>query len=376
MAITDSGSVLILGAGASAPFGLPLGGSLIDLVRDLLLAELEHRAASRNRQNNTVFITSKPKKNGKSQFITAAILQARNITGDQWELEINAPMKRLAGLLNNQTSQTIDDFIAINPGTAHLTKIGVAAVLFHHLYHQRNATWTLKPLATRYLKQSPNEKTSSDRRNWVHHLINLVRHENFEKPAGERAKVRIISFNYDGVLEHILDSQCNNIGYEFGPWRDYIEIAHPHGFMGELDEELEKPEKVIEVWAKAINVVKESNPSEEVAAARATAKKWISAASDIYMVGFALSGPNAEMLGLGRQTTNAQNWHVANYDGSPGLRRTIEGYVKESVDEQTIDHREKYRIYGITHFPEVGTKDDPLHIDTWFEIGAAGQMPA
>ena len=375
MAITDSGSVLILGAGASAPFGLPLGGSLIDLVRDLLLAELEHRAAKPNRQRDAVYITSRPKKNGKSQFITASILQSRNVPSALRDFEINTPMRRLARLLDNQTSQTIDDFIAINPDTARLTKIGVAAVLFHHLYQKRNATWKLKPLSTRYLKKSPNEK-NSDRRNWVHHLINLVRHENFEKSTGEQAKVRIISFNYDGILEHILDRQFNNTGHEFGPWRDYIEIVHPHGFMGELDEEIENPEKVIEVWAESINVVKESNPSEEVTTARATAKKWILSASDIYMVGFALSGPNAEMLGLGQQKTNSQNWHIANYDGSPGLRRTIEGYVKASVDEQTIDYREEYRIYGITHFPEVGTKDDPLHIDTWFEIGAAGQMPA
>lgn len=146
--------------------------------------------------------------------------------------------------------------------------------------------------------------------------------------------------------------------------------------MGELDDSVERPQKVIKAWAEAINVVKESNPSEEVAAARATAKEWISTASDIYMVGFALSGPNAEMLGLGRQKTYTQNWHVANYDGSPGLRRAIENYINGSVEEHTIDQREEYRTYAITHFPETGTKDDPLHIDTWFEIGAAGQMPA
>jgi len=84
------------------------------------------------------------------------------------------------------------------------------------------------------------------------------------------------------------------------------------------------------------------------------------------MVGFALSGPNADMLGLGQQKNNPQLWHVANYDGSPGLRRTVEGYVQRTAMSDS----------PIAHFPEEGSKGDELHIDTWFEIGAAGQMPA
>ena len=214
-----------------------------------------------------------------------------------------------------------------------------------------------------------------------------MRHHNFEKTEGERSKVRIISFNYDGILETILNEQFNNTEHAFGNWQDYIEIVHPHGFMGVLEKELKDPISVIERWAKSINVVKEPNPSQVVIDARQTANDWIHNATEVYMVGFALSGPNARMLGLGDQMNATQRWFVANYDGSPGLRRVVQRFDRkgrnkqfERVDGKRVQSSSgRFDVLGGVSIrdqsDQEGTHADPLHIDTWFSIGVPGEMP-
>jgi len=231
-------------------------------------------------------------------------------------------------------------------------------------------------------------QVAGERRNWVHHLINLVRHHNFEKTDEERSKVRIISFNYDGIVETILNEQFNNTEHAFGKWQDYIEIVHPHGFMGVLEKEVTDPVAVVERWAKSIDVVKEPNPSQDVIDARQTANDWIHNATGVYMVGFALSGPNARMLRLGDQMNANQRWFVANYDGSPGLRRVVQSFERDGsprrfklIEGRRISNSNGHakvmgRVVIADQSDQEGTHADPLHIDTWFSIGVPGEMPA
>lgn len=366
MAITDSQSVLILGAGASVPFELPLGGQLIDLIRELIDSEISAFESRFTRSSDLLhYLGGSSQINGTAQMMSQVLNgnQNLNFSLQGWREVIKNPLENLRSLLTGQTSQTIDDFIAINPDAAALTKIGVAAVLFQHLYTKQDNLWGLNMMSGR---ESPD-----GRRNWVHHLINLVRHENFDKPTEKRTKVRIISFNYEATLETVLDHQFDNTGHDFGDWREYIEIVHPHGFTGLFDTQMNDPLPTIKRWAEAINVVKEKNPSDAVLADRAKAKEWIKSSKDVYMVGFALSGPNAELLGLGNAGNPDQNWHVANYNGSPGLRRTIERYSKIKVS--TTPQPARGRVFS---FLEEGSEGDELHIDTWFSIGVPGQMPA
>ena len=364
MAITDSQSVLILGAGASVPFGLPLGGELIDLIRELIEAEISEFGNQYQDSSGLFFFGSGSSKiDGEAQMMTGVLRGAQHYNYNGWNAFVKPPLENLHGLLTGQTSQTIDDFIAINPDVADLTKTGLAAVLFQHLYTKQENRWGLNMMSGR---ESPN-----GRRNWVHHLINLVRHENFDKPTEKRTKVRIISFNYEATLETVLDHQFDNTGHDFGDWREYIEIVHPHGFTGQFETQMFDPLPTIKRWAEAINVVKEKNPSDAVLADRVKAKEWIKDSKDVYMVGFALSGPNASLLGLGSRSNPEQSWHVANYDGSPGLKRTVEKFVKGGSLNLSSP-----KFNRIIHLPEEGRKGDELHIDTWFSIGVPGQMPA
>jgi len=158
--------------------------------------------------------------------------------------------------------------------------------------------------------------------------------------------------------------------------------------MGVLEKEVTDPVAVVERWAKSIDVVKEPNPSQDVIDARQTANDWIHNATGVYMVGFALSGPNARMLRLGDQMNANQRWFVANYDGSPGLRRVVQSFERDGsprrfklIEGRRISNSNGHakvmgRVVIADQSDQEGTHSDPLHIDTWFSIGVPGEMPA
>ena len=94
------------------------------------------------------------------------------------------------GYLKVQTADTIDAFIAQNPSVSDIVKIGIANIFFKKLYLRRGSNevdpWDLRSLTDRYL---------SDERNWVHLLINLVRHGYDSGWVTKENKVKIITFN-------------------------------------------------------------------------------------------------------------------------------------------------------------------------------------
>lgn len=387
MSITNPSSVFIVGAGASSDFGLPLGGPLLSEVRDELLFQVNEMEEDLFRQ---------PKRDG---LIWARLNQKRERTGyatsdypiwmwlkDNNEKEedehhihngnakyfrrIASKLISVAELLDEQTSETIDDFIAMNPDTADIVKLAIACVFYRIIFDIRGNVATLRSLGARHLEvRSYNLKKSISRRNWVHLLINIVRHAVYNRGLDNGQKIRIINFNYDGILESILDTQFGNTGHPFKPWNEYIEIVHPHGWMGDVPETCLDMKAAVEQWASAINVVNELKPNDDVIVARETAAKWIREASEIYMAGFALSVPNAKMLDLGSaKCTQDQEWHIHNYNGSPGLVYSAKVYGRVGSPVSTWPGAIKVSFEG-------GSNETPMTIANWFQIGIPGEMP-
>lgn len=381
MSIIDKNSVFIVGAGTSAIFGMPLGSNLIEDIAEQIKVEIKR----------TITYNSSGQKTGSFDIDIHALKEAvyGNKRYEQYSLAsaeykrvfpgrqnttdykvisiITENLRQLMVLLSNQTSDTIDDFIVENEAVSELTKIAISTTFIKQLYELNNETnkFTLKNLSKRKFEIGRDDKGQPHfERNWIHHFINLVRKAVQVGEVSPENKVKVISFNYDNILEHVLHEQFQNTGYDYDTWDKYIEIVHPHGQCGLLQKTIENPAETAIEWAKGIFVVneKEGGISEHVKLGRNKAKQWIKSAEKIYSLGFAFSGPNLRLLGLEPDNTRyfARLISYCNYDGNVGLKRSLSRF--ERID--------------VTIEPAEGERNAPMTCSDWFTLGYAGELPS
>lgn len=362
MSITDSDSVLILGAGVSAPFGLSLGGDLIDQIAEAINRETN---AKRMGRADALY-----EENKLEAFRLAPIAVTLAETGTPLN-RFHSTAELLINRLNQSTHDTIDDFIVDNPSFSPITKSALCAVLFNQIYDQGVANgriisfWEgsdVKCIGNYRLKQFTT-RWVNEKRNWSHHLINIIRFSVRHKLLSSR--VKIITFNYDTVLESILSLIFRDTEKEYGDYAEYIDFAHVHGSFGELPETTESPAALAKSWAEEICVVQESNIPDQISEAREKAKAWVAEAKKVYAVGFAFSGANCRLLGLDEFKGKTRDLFYCNYDGNMGITQSVERIFKSHSGSAG------YRV-----FPAEGTKDQPVSVEDWFASGFAGETPA
>jgi len=368
MSITEQNSVLILGAGTSVPHGLALGGDLIGQLEKSIRSEVES-TAYRERRNAIKGVLS-----NAQYFDKYPILRALAYKHDS-EYALNEGLgylEKLAGLLKNQTSETIDDFIVQNPSYSEFVKIAIAALFMASCYTIQNEQihLSVKKFEERLSRQQIkyiNERSETHfrrERNWVHLLINIVRHGIKEGRIDKYNKVKIITFNYDCILEYIFEKQFGNIEDPKGTYKnyqDYIDIVHVHGKCGHLEDEIYNPSEAVVEWAAGICVVNEDPISEEVLVARKKAQSMILNAHRVYAVGFSFSGPNCRLLDLNKLGPYAPTREInyCNYDGGLGLELMVNKFARSRV-----------KIVS-----QKGTYEKPLSVVDWFRVGHVGEMP-
>ena len=390
---------MIVGAGASVDFGMPLGGELIEFLSHKILNKdwwdkttFYGEDTCRVPPEATNYLNDLPA--GKKNDAFAALAWKHD--ADSFKKDSSRTIE-LGHLLKNQTSETIDDFISLNSGYASLAKLFVASDFANRLYDWslEERIFKLKSLSQRHLLRTPiewdeqaqnfTEKKDENgkpivlrERNWIHLLINIIRH-GINKNGPPKEKIRIISFNYDGILEKVLSDQFMNTESLLDEqknhgrtYRDYIEIIHPHGFCGELEETPpnNNPWKLAESWAQQISVVNERHTAvtPKVSLARAAAKLWIKEAPQIYAAGFAFSKPNCDdILGLSENYNCVLSY--LNFNDDIGLDLGVKNNVHHIVWEDK-DHPVQPKIVRAA-----GTKDRPLSIANWIRAGHLGELP-
>lgn len=92
--------------------------------------------------------------------------------------------------LSDQTSDTIDDFISLNPKYSVITKQCIAATFAAAMFETDKHGGRVYPK-----KFGARLSADGKTRNWIHLLINIARHHLRATPSAE--KIKIISFNYD-----------------------------------------------------------------------------------------------------------------------------------------------------------------------------------
>jgi hypothetical protein len=174
-------TVLILGAGASAPFGFPSGRTL----RDDIIAGLRKQIAQ------------------PFQLLTAAGFDANHIAS-------------FRDALQRSGQPSVDVFLEYRPEFIHVGKVAIAASLIP--YEDEARLWG-----------------GAD--NWYEHLWTHLGPSLMDDVA--QSQLSVITFNYDRSLEHFLFSALKdayNISTDDAAryLREVIRIVHVHGKLGEL----------------------------------------------------------------------------------------------------------------------------------------------
>ncbi len=381
MAITDENSVLILGAGSSADFQLPLGGALIEEIsKQVLETGWSFQANSwgdkGNRPPNLVKYIREPS-SGLNEPVWAAIAwKCLNSDGQCDSRDLDAATKRaieIGNIARNQTSETVDDFISQNPSLSSEIKLFVSAILISKLMIKSGNTFhklKRQNITARHLQGSGHQE-----RNWIHLLINIIRHS-IENPLDPPIPIKIISFNYDGILESVLEDQFFN-SEKFASAsangmkvKDYIEISHVHGICGTVPPTTSNLWKLASDWSDKIWVINEdeSKVPEEVSRARQKARTWISGAKNIYSAGFAFSRPNCRKI-LALDENQSVNLSYLNFNDDIGIDIAVEQSVHPTV-WKFRDRKNSPKIIRAA-----GTKERPLSISNWIRAGHLGEMP-
>jgi len=161
MAITDKNTCLVLGAGVSAPFGLALGGDLIDSIQKQLDEELSELHGSRSSQSSLagriISSATKPANFSKMPIIATVmrsyINETREIENSNKANDEIKMMEELVHLLSGQTSETIDDFIVENSSFSDVVKKAIAVNFFQNSYSfSQGEGYVLNNFSSRYTK--------------------------------------------------------------------------------------------------------------------------------------------------------------------------------------------------------------------------------
>jgi hypothetical protein len=374
MSLLRGRSALIIGAGASVPFGVASGIGMMRQLSDAIGEELSNWEAIR---------IGKVGSQLKPFLLSRSISMAENgmfsfSSNDSVEL-----LEQLQSLLNDQTSDTIDDLIRMNSDHASLLKRAIAFCVFSRIYalrtdEARYNTYSLRRLENREIENIAKKISKGEfsighpvHRNWIHHFINLSRQRVLS--AREAEIPTIISFNYDGILEFVLKKQWNNAGnIKLGNWEDHIMIIHPHGYM-KIDKDsysVVEAAELVKKWGAEIRIVDETMPGKhkEVQDCRDA----IAASSNIFGAGFAFAKSNCDLIGLeggmagGGSHSIPKRLHFMNYDDSYGLRARVKQYC-------FLDLGGVNSTNLIEHRPDRG---NVLELDEAIAGGLLGEMPA
>lgn len=343
-----SNTTLVLGAGASAQFGFPLGkdvhksliygiGRLLEEAQQEKFPRISHSIGTQN-----VEAFNRQPLKALVSYLTSPL--ARKL------LPSDFPHDSVPNLvfdfyeaLDRQTFDTLDRFIRDNPRHNFLGKVLLAHQILLRMYEHDDQQMCLRSFAKREY---------DERRNWYQQLTNLIREGSHRKPASivENNRLCVVTFNYDLSLEQALSTSLADTEIHQGiDYRDVVEILHVNGGPTDLPDVVTNVGKFVLESAQDIHLVDEdvANDGEEV---RARARSAIENSARIYVMGFHFDPSNVSTIGLSDTPTKGRIFCL-NFDGYLGVKQKM---LQLGIPIENIS---------------AGSPNEPLFIDQALENG-------
>ncbi len=334
----DRQTVIVLGAGASAQFGFPLGDELrnqiisgIANVRNKLKESDFARLEPTSAQNVDFF--NKNRFGALASYMSSALAQPY-LTENVRQGDVLPRLFAFHKDITSQTHDTVDQFISANPIHQFIGKVLLSQQIMLGMYERVEHQLRLRSFAGREY---------DGRRNWYQQLINRIRHGTDGQSLADN-KLHVVTFNYDHSLERALEESLGNTQIHQGAdYKKVVRIFHVNGTPSELPRVVTDVGKFISECAQNFHLVEEA-VSSEVEEVRIGARRAISNAERVYVMGFHFDSSNVEAIGL-REASHRGRVVCLNFDGHPGLQQNI---IRLGIQE--------WGIFG-------GSPDAPLHID-------------
>jgi hypothetical protein len=334
-------TVLILGAGASLAYGLPLGSGLVAKICELLPQEIhrQHQPAV-DVISQAIMRNEEFKKNW---------LDACNICAI-------SPFILFRQRLVESNPKSIDEFLSRDFGTLNnafrlIGKLSIAQVISAN--------------ESKVLMNAAENNPAVD--HWYRYLWQYCLNDGFSSLAEVKAKrLRIISFNYDRSLEFFLGKRlaatylanpAESLSQEkiekwaapgFRAVENDFDITHPYGTLGSL---IEVPygnqENLIHHGMEMASKIRVIGEERDGPTGFEKARDWLTTASRVVFLGFSYDATNMERLGLA--------------DGIPRSNRTPKSIGLREVFPLTFGfERAERRQLHSKYFPESFRMDGDL----------------
>ncbi|MBI2795956.1 MAG: hypothetical protein HYX65_04535 [Gemmatimonadetes bacterium] len=249
-------TVLILGAGASAPYGYPLGDVLVQRIVEI---------------------------SGRGGLLYQ-------------DLGWSEDLERFQTRLHGSEVASIDDFLASNPKFAELGKIGIVAAL------------TLL---------GPHQDHVVDRsHNWYQYIWRRLYEGAPTAKSFRENRLRIITYNYERSFERYLTRVLANVYPELVDTdnsraeklvSDTVPVLHLHGTLGDFERvAVESQDRThlrsglrYKETARGIRIVHEDEAGQDYAVAHS----WLRDAEAVHLLGFGFHETNVRRLALATQVS-------------------------------------------------------------------------
>lgn len=218
-------TVLVLGAGASADFGLPLGDALYDQATSLLSSfvaewyDKEEKDSFWNYQRAVSFVQG----HKRCSHLLPHVL--RNLPNGSQQINIQ-PIESLLGAMKVAPAYSLDTLALEYPEHTDIFRTLCATLIIEALAKRITRDRSGSEIRQFELRSLSNPKDQSTVSNWIHLFCSMARNE---ISAGTSSGYGVVSFNYDRLFEKVGGAVWRIPTRTLGDFNSIFDIRYPHG---------------------------------------------------------------------------------------------------------------------------------------------------